>query len=247
MMDTPAQVRTPLQRRAACYGFLAWLFNEQPDEDFVACLGADDLQESLRSLASGSVPDSRMISGLQVMRSSLVGDGYRAVDEICASLAVERTKLLRGIARDYGPPPPYESLYRDAQGETSVLVEIAEFYRIARAELPTGRADRIDYLGLELDLMRLLCEQEDRYRIQADAEASAGCVALQSRFLHEHILAWVPGYCQSLAQATDGFYQGVAQLLLGFLEQEASIEVERPSENHALPSIHPPVAGGEAR
>ncbi len=40
--------RTQAQSRAAGYGFLAWLFLEEPDCDFVARLLADDMQDSFR-------------------------------------------------------------------------------------------------------------------------------------------------------------------------------------------------------
>jgi TorA maturation chaperone TorD len=87
--------------------------------------------------------------------------------------------------------------------------------------------------------MRMLCEEEARCRNQGDAEAAADFAILQHRFLQEHLLLWVPGYCQNLlTQATCGFYRGLAQLLLYFLEQEASLDVERSFENHQMAKLH---------
>ncbi len=61
MKDTPVEVRTQTQYRAASYGFLTWLFLEQPDGDFVARMLADDARDSLHLLASGSKADSRSL------------------------------------------------------------------------------------------------------------------------------------------------------------------------------------------
>jgi len=240
MMDTPIEVRTQVQSHASSYAFLAWLFLEQPDVDFVTRLLAGDTQDSLGSLTSSSLADSRMITGLQIMRSSLQVQGSRTIEDICLTLAVERTRLLRGVAREYGPPPPYESLYRslEASDGISFLVQVAEFYRYAQIDLLAERADRLDYLGLELDFMRLLCEEEIRSLDQGDTDEAEGFARLQHRFLQEHLLPWVPRYCESLlSHSTAGFYQGVAQLLLGFLEEQAAIETEQRYKSQELSSV----------
>ncbi len=184
-----------------------------------------------------------------MMRSSLEMNGRHTIEDTCLALAVEHTRLLRGVARDYGPPPPYESLYRSAEvsSEVSFLVQVAEFYRHAQVNLPAERADRIDYLGLELDLMRLLCEEESRAFSQGDTAEAERFAVLQQRFLREHLLAWAPHFCELwLTQTTAGFYQGVAQLLLGFLEEESMIDAKHPYASQKLSDV--PQAGiGKAR
>ncbi len=240
MMDTPSEMRTQVQSRASSYAFLAWLFLEQPDIDFVTHLLADDLQDSPSSLSSSSLTDSRMITGLQMMRSSLQVQTPCTIEDTCLALAVERTRLLRGVARDYGPPPPYESLYRSPEpsGGISFLVQVAEYYRYAQIDLSAERADRLDYLGLELDFMRLLCEEELRSLGQGDTDEAEGFAHLQHRFLQEHLLPWVPRYCESLlSHSAAGFYQGVAHLLLGFLEDQAAIEAEHRHKGQELSSL----------
>lgn len=246
MMDTPSEMRTQVQSRASSYAFLAWLFLEQPDIDFVTHLLADDLQDSLGSLSSSSLADSRMITGLQMMRSSLQVQTPCTIEDTCLALAVERTRLLRGVSRDYGPPPPYESLYRSPEpsGGISFLVQVAEYYRYAQIDLSAERADRLDYLGLELDFMRLLCEEEMRSLGHGDTDEAEGFARLQHRFLQEHLLTWAPRYCESLlSHSAAGFYHGVAQLLLGFLEQQSRIEAEHRYESQELSSVPQPGVG----
>lgn len=56
MMVISAQVQAQAQSRAAIYGFLAWLFLEQPDADFVARLLDNEVQEHINSLSSIIAP-----------------------------------------------------------------------------------------------------------------------------------------------------------------------------------------------
>jgi putative dimethyl sulfoxide reductase chaperone len=233
MMDSPAREDSQIQSRAASYGFLAWLFLEQPGPDFVIRLLSEEVQESLRSLKAGAPADSKIVAGLQEMIAYVTGDGSQSIEAICQALALERTRVLRGAGRHNAPPLPYESLYRspDTGGEISVLEAVAKFYRSAEVEQSDRQVDQIDYLGLELDLMRLLCDEASSCRDQGDVEASNRFASLQKSFLQEHLLLWVPQYCELMLQyPSGGFYHGVVRLLLGFLEEEATILRGSPIE-----------------
>ena len=227
-----AEANSRTQAASAGYGFLAWLFLEPPDADFIARLLARDVQNDLRGLPSGSKAGAAWSAGWQEMSCAATGNGTRSVDETCLALQVERTRFLRGACHPDDPPPPYESLYLAPldRGGTSVLAEVAEFYRLARVELPADPVDQLDSLGLELDLMRLLSEEENLARERKDVEDADLMAELQQRFLREHLLAWAPLFCEKMmALSTTGFYRGVARLLLGFLEEQALILLERQS------------------
>jgi putative dimethyl sulfoxide reductase chaperone len=233
MTNGPSAKRSQLQARAAGYGFLALLFLEQPEHEFVSRLLAADVQEGLRSLASGAAANAKIVAGLQEMVAYVKVGGSRSIEATCQVLAVERTRLLHGVERHDAPPPPYESLYRSPEvgGGISVLEALAEFYREAQVERSERQVDQIDYLGLELDLMRLLCEEESSCQEQGEAEAATGFASLQQRFLQEHLLQWVPHYCELMVKYPKaGFYRGVARLLLGFLEETATFRIGYPLE-----------------
>jgi putative dimethyl sulfoxide reductase chaperone len=233
MTTISAQVQAQAQSRAAIYGFLAWLFLEQPDADFVTRLLENEVQEHINSLSSKIPPDSRMLDGLQRMRLSLLNGESRTPEDLCRTLAVEHTRLMRGIGSNYGPPPPYESLYRAAESgdDHACLLQLTEFYHRAQVAIPVDDAERVDYLGVELDLMRLLCEEECRSLEQGNTMEARNYSALQQHFLDEHMLAWAPRFCASfIAHTPKGFYHGVALFLLGFLEAEAAIAAEQPDE-----------------
>ncbi len=233
MSAAPVGVQHQSQSRAAIYSFLAWLFLKPPDVELVTRLMANDFQDSLAILPFGSGSTSRMVDGLKQMRSSLLERGPRPLEDICLSVAVEYTRYFRGIGRMDNPPPPYETLYRsfDAGEDNAFLLQLTEFYQQAQAAMQAENAERVDYLGIELDFMRLLCEEENRAADRDDTTQAGHFSQLQERFLHEHLLVWAPGLCESLiSQTVAGFYHGVAQLLLGFLEAEAAMVTFQPTE-----------------
>ncbi len=237
MIGSSAEVRAQSQSRAAVYGFLAWLFLKLPDVDFVARLLANDVQDSLQLFSSDSESASRMIDGLNGMRLSLVDGVPGTLEDMCLALAVEHTRFLRGVGRAYGPPPPYESLYRSSEAgeDNSFLLQLTEFYHHAQAAILSESAERVDYLGIELDLMRLLCDEESRATGRGDTIQAAHFSRLQQHFLHEHLLAWAPRYCESfISQTAAGFYRGVVQLVLGFLEAEAAMGDRHSDDSQVL-------------
>ena len=115
------------------------------------------------------------------------------------------------------------------------MEELAAFYREAQVEFPARQVDQIDYLGLELDLMRLLCEEERSCLDQLNNETAAEFTHLQLKFLHGHLLLWAPQFCERIIQHPRAkFYRGVARLLLGFLEEEVAILSKAPTGNQEL-------------
>jgi anaerobic sulfite reductase subunit A len=234
MMESPPQEDKLILSRAASYGFLAWLFVEQPDRDFVNRMLSKDVQEGLRSLTAGSTANSKIAAGFQEMVTYITGDGSQSTEATCQVLALERTKFLKGAGHHDAPPPPYESLYRSdgKGGGISVLEAVAKFYRSAQVEPAERQVDQIDYLGLELDLMRLLCEEASSCQELGDVAGANGFASLQQGFLQEHLLQWVPHFCELMLQyPTASFYRGVARLLLGFLDEEMTIQFVLPPED----------------
>jgi putative dimethyl sulfoxide reductase chaperone len=237
MTNDPSERPSQLQARAAGYGFLAWLFLVQPDHEFVTRLLAPDVQEGLLSLASAASSDAKIVIGFKEMVAYLAGDGSGSMEATCQALALERTRLLHGVERHDAPPPPYESLYRSPElgGGISVLQAVAEFYREAQVEQSERQVDQIDYLGLELDLMRLLCEEENSCLKRGEADAANGFATLQQRFLQEHLLKWVPQFCELILNYPKaGFYRGVVRFLLGFLEEAALTQAGYPIDEREI-------------
>lgn len=220
-----AEMSAQAASRSTTYGFLAWLFLEDPDTGFLERIRAagDGFPDPLRPAAEEMGP--AILAGLADMRGYLSERSHLSPAEACLELAIQRTRLFRGVAPGYGPPPPYEAVYRCPQActEPELMLRVQSFYREAGVELPPDQAERLDYLGLELDLMRFLCAEESSLWDAGDVEGAARLRGMQGRFLRGHLLAWGPRFCETiLAEPGVRFYHGVARILAGFLAEEAA-------------------------
>ncbi len=211
--------------RGKSYGFLAWLFLESPDAAFLERLRGAEVGTYLASLAADEGSDPQILAGLEEMREWLARHDDQPLEQLRQELAVQGTWLFRGIAPGYGPPPPYEAVHRrpGAGVDADTLLSLRAFYREAAVEIPSASHERLDHLGLELDFMRYLCEEESRLWRSGDAGEATGCRRLQRRFLLAHLTPWVPGYCQRiLGEQCAPFFHGLARALAGFLAGEAT-------------------------
>lgn len=107
---------------------------------------------------------------------------------------------------------PFESLYNYPLGEkpalwSRVTGEVQDFYRSAGIMVDEEIDLAPDHLSIELLFMSYLVER--------------GLTEEQKRFLNEHLLVWVPLFCDELRQhAVTGFYREVADLLREFLSSD---------------------------
>jgi len=197
--------------RSRTYWFLSRLYMSKPDEKLLR-----DLRNNLKALDMHGDELSELI-GLIV--ESIEGDER----ELSERLAVEFTRLFRGIKKGYSPPPPYESVY---MGEGMVMGEatlsVLKFYSEAGFGIIDEEEGPQDYIGVELKFMSLLCYKEMESWKAGRSDQGERYLELERRFLDEHILQWVPDFCRRVeAEAKEEFYVGVARLTESFLRIDA--------------------------
>ena len=185
------------QRRSRTYWLLSRLVLEAPSEGFLAELGA---------ALDGATPDPEAPLGVE---TAALGDAVRearADTSAPAALSVEHTRLLAGLAKSYGAPPPYESVFREDKlpGESTIAVTAA--YADAGIEPPVPEAGPADHLGTELRFLALLCHRESEAWQTADRAAAAAWIERERAFLDDHVLQWVPEHCQCLVALAESFY-----------------------------------------
>lgn len=101
---------------------------------------------------------------------------------------------------------PVESLYITSVDVPPSLA-VAAFYADAGLTLDEEYDVVPDHLSLELLFMSYIVETNK--------------TDLQKRFLEEHIMNWVPAYCDEVSrQAQTVFYKEVAQITKNFIESE---------------------------
>ena len=111
-----------------------------------------------------------------------------------------------------GKLPPIESFFLTLES-TSSADEVSGFYATAGLTIDEEFELIPDHLYLELLFMSYLIETNK--------------FDLQKKFLGEHLMNWVPDYCDELSsQAKTVFYREVAEITRDFLIAESEEEIE---------------------
>jgi TorA maturation chaperone TorD len=133
---------------------------------------------------------------------------------------LESDETAEEISRDFerlfsypeGKLPPIESFFLTLENTLSAD-EVAGLYAKAGLTIETEFELIPDHLYLELLFMSYLIET-NKYE-------------LQKIFLAEHLLNWVPDYCDELIkEAKTVFYREVAEITRDFLTTESEEEIE---------------------
>jgi putative dimethyl sulfoxide reductase chaperone len=216
---TPQEMAEVAEQRSTVYAFLSSIFTVLPDHRFVERLTDGQMSTLLDALSVEDIP-FEIETGIRLIREYLTSIQTVPADQVETDLAVERARLLRGIKPGYGPPPPYESVYRGT-GETAVsqtMLEVQRAFAAAGASVPESAHEPVDYIGLELDLMRYLASKEAQAWRAGQEDQALAWLGKQKTFLTDHLVLWVPQFSELMAeQASLGFYQGIARITKGFV------------------------------
>ncbi len=157
------------------------------------------------------------------------------LDKQTENLGVDRTRLYRGVAKGYGPPPPNEMEWAPKGKGFSVLQTVAGIYHQMGLEPAPDVHERLDYISVELDFIGALALQEAEAWQSDDAARAIELLRQQQSFMTEHLAEWMPAYMEEAMKYVEtDFYRGHMLMLGGFLQQqtaELTGLVEEVSEN----------------
>lgn len=203
-----------MNARARSYGMLARLFREEVD------------LPTLRELQQMRFP--------QATGNAAADEGYhqlydylkRAWDDSVTELAIDYVSTFIGHGvNGYSAAYPYESVYTS---ERRLLMQEARAEVLATLrenELKRGNWNEAeDHIALELEFMqRLSLRAADALSDDAEDEAIA-YLRTSYDFLENHLLNWVPMLVADMRMhARTLFYQGLAQLTLGSLQEDEAV------------------------
>ncbi len=215
--------------RSRMYGFLAAVYNRRPDDQFAQGLSSPELVDLLTSLGRiEDVPEDTR-EGVHLIEQYIQAATNKSVEELRTELAVDRTRLLRGIQPGYGPPPPYESVYvgMEQLPQMQASMSVQQAYAAAGIGLPEEVRDQPDFIGFELDFMRHLTDKESEAWAQENRAEALHVLESEQAFLQEHILRWIPRFCEVMfQQASLDFYRGIARMTKGFVLDDAQKAAE---------------------
>jgi len=188
------------RQRSQTYWWLSALFLVAPDAAGLVRLRVQATE------ASGGAGGAPLVDCLKEIVSALDGASAEA-------LAIEHARLFGGLAESYGPAPPFESIHAGIPAQGEAIPSMVDAYRAAGFERIDVPAVPQDHLGVELRFMALLAAQESTARDAGDIENVRALLAHQRQFLDQHLLSWVPAYCERIAAAArKPFFAGVARM-----------------------------------
>ncbi len=211
------------QVRSKTYGFLSSAYLQIPERQFVARLISQEISSLCSAFpATGGLP-GEVEKGLKDIARFVEVSRFRDPDEVCLSLSADRTRLLRGIKPGYSPPPPYESVYRDGEGNLMgrSAMEVAREYAGDGIAISDECREPPDHIGLELDFMRFLAEKEAECWEQEEPARALTYLDKERHFLREHLALWVSDFCDRVVDmAALDFYRGIARMTRGFIADD---------------------------
>jgi putative dimethyl sulfoxide reductase chaperone len=216
----PRELATIAKSRAAFYSLLNVHFITLPDVEFVGRIRDGEFTSVLDSLTKEGSITGDMARGAGMMRDYVDKTRDDQAAQLSERLGVDRTRLYRGVAPGYGPPPPYESVWSGSGQGTAVLLAVAAVYREAGLARSPEATERIDYIGVELDFMRELALREAAAWDSGALDTAQQSLKAQHGFINEH-LRWVPIFVEkALEQAETDFYKGHLLLLRQYLTED---------------------------
>jgi TorA maturation chaperone TorD len=209
------------QARIAFYSFLNLHFSTLVDAAFVTRLMNGELAAILEEVKQDETEDEDIRAGASLMLDYLEKSRYLDLAKLTEELGVDRTRLYRGAAKGYGPPPPNEMVWNKDTQDFGVLQTIARLYREAGMQPSTEVKERLDYISVELDFLRELAQREMLAWQSGDMQEAADFFEKQRVFMRDHVAAWVPDYIEeAFKHANTDFYRGHLLMLRGFLQSE---------------------------
>lgn len=189
--------------RANFYEFLSRMFMEEPPIEL-----AEDIAEGKLVFPQTSSFNRDFAQGLSLFAKYT--EDNRGAPDIHEMLCREYTRLF------IGPVPvmfPYESKYVDGSIMGKSLIKIKEIYRQAGLNKVRDYHEPEDHIAVELGFMGHLCR-----------EKSEGVLKMQRDFLKDHLMKWVPGFCDELFETSKSdLFRGIGKIAKGFLVSEEEL------------------------
>jgi len=204
------EIEEILELRRNFYAFLYRMYLEEPAREL-----ADDLVNERFHFQDMTSLDlnAELSEGFRLLKGFMKKSKGKEVDALHEDLRDEYTLLFIGPFKL--PVQPYESWWVSGKLRGEPLVKLKRDYREAGIAKSPEFVEPEDHIAFELKFMHYLCEEA----LSADTrERVKECLKLQREFLDNHMLKWMPNYCDALYEyKLSEFYKGIAKLTKGFI------------------------------
>jgi TorA maturation chaperone TorD len=208
------ELKEALETRRNFYAFLYRMYVEEPAREFV------DTLVNGRFYFPRLTLDEELSAGFRRLKEFMEKRKGKIIDELHEDLVDEYTRLFIGPHRL--PVQPYESWWVDGKLMGESLLKVKRDCRKAGVVKSRDYAEPEDHIAFELKFMHHLCEEE--LSASLEKKRFVECLNLQRDFLNDHLLRWVPDFCDELYECElSDFYKGVVKLTKGFLLLEDAV------------------------
>jgi TorA maturation chaperone TorD len=211
------------EARSQVYGLLSAFYLELPDLKLLEGIFDAKFQHHF-SLVASEFLTAEIKEGLELIASFAAAFKAHPREETLKLISIDRTRLLRGVNEQYSPPPPYESVYRDDRLWGKSTEEVSQICGRLRVKLSEESSEPPDYIGIELDLMRLICCGEKEAWQTGSIDKARQYLEAGDEFLRQHIIKWIPDFCEQMYRRAElDFYRGISRLTRGFVEYDSRL------------------------
>jgi TorA maturation chaperone TorD len=201
-----AQNLAAAKDRSQIYGLLTSVYREESAPNLLQRMKDSTLQQVLAEL------------GIQF------GDDFlnRPEEDLTEDLAVEFARLFLGPGRHISPHESVHSTPEDGEQPrlwSDSTVKVKNFIESTGLNYDPGYTGLPDHISVELEFMELLARREEQAWSEDDEEGAWSCLDMERRFLEEHLISWVPTFCDKVMAAAElSFYRQLAGLTKTFIE-----------------------------
>jgi len=210
------EIKEILETRRNFYAFLYRMYLEEPPRELV-----DDLVNERFYFPDLTPLGEELSEGFRGLKEFMEKSKGKAINELHEDLVDEYTLLFIGPHRL--PVQPYESWWMDGKLMGESLLKVKRACREASIVKSKDYAEPEDHIAFELKFMHFLCEEE-LSNFSLEKKRCAECLNQQKEFLSDHLLKWIPAFCDELYECElSDFYKCIAKLTKGFLLLEDAV------------------------
>lgn len=217
MSEETDQLIELMELRARTYGLLSRLFLKEVDAPTL-----EELQSMRFPTATGN---AKVDEGYHLLYDYLKS----AWEDSATELAIDyvRTFIGHGV-NGYSAAYPYESVYTSErrlmmqEARAEVLQTLRENH-FKRGNWNEGE----DHIALEFEFMQRMSLRTAEYLRAEDEQEAVHDIKTQHEFIQNHLLNWLPLLTADMRMFSHTmFYQGLAQLALGYVEEDGQVLAE---------------------
>jgi len=208
-MEELSEFKEIIAKREGMYTFLAHLYKTEVDEKVLAYLRAYDFPRE---------GEPEMLAGYQLMQNYIAAPNEDPITDLAVDYA--KVFLGAGLVDINLAAYPYESVYTSENKEVmqDARDEMLARLRAHRLEIKHVYNELEDHLFIQLEFMAFMCRQVLTAIEKGDLTAALDCLSEQQAFVENHLLNWVPRFCQDVERhALTDFYRGLAKVTSQYL------------------------------